>query len=153
MHPLRFLNSGIRAIVFVQKITFKLRVMRLNRVESFYPFLLRFRSEGNKEEGQQGMARLPIRRRLAAAKVPLQRGGRLRPGPLQGAATRKGSSPQGVTTHRGSSRPRGRPVTGCKGRLPEASPAACAGAAATAAQRGAKRGLGHPFEKRMILPL
>ncbi|RWV86729.1 hypothetical protein GW17_00051339 [Ensete ventricosum] len=38
-------------------------------------------------------------------------------------------------------------------RPPAASPAACAGAATATAQRGAKRGLGHPFEKRMILPL
>ncbi|RZR85288.1 hypothetical protein BHM03_00012234 [Ensete ventricosum] len=51
MHPLRFPNSGIRAKVFVWKIGFNLRMMRLNRVESFYAFFLRFRSEGNKEEG------------------------------------------------------------------------------------------------------
>ncbi|RZS28936.1 hypothetical protein BHM03_00062595 [Ensete ventricosum] len=73
--------------------------MRLNRVESFYAFLLHFRSEGN-EEGQQGMARPPARWRPAAAKAPLQRGDRLRLGPLQGAVAR-----------RGSSRPRARPVT------------------------------------------
>ncbi|RZS05308.1 hypothetical protein BHM03_00035797 [Ensete ventricosum] len=36
MHPLRFPNSGIKAKVFVRKISFKLRVMRLNRVELFY---------------------------------------------------------------------------------------------------------------------
>ncbi|RWW81725.1 hypothetical protein BHE74_00009856 [Ensete ventricosum] len=59
MHPLRFPNSGIRAKIFVRKIGFRLRVMRLNHVESFYAFLLRFHSEGNKEEGQQGMARPP----------------------------------------------------------------------------------------------
>ncbi|RZR88241.1 hypothetical protein BHM03_00015783 [Ensete ventricosum] len=45
MHPLRFPNSGIRTKVFVRKINFKLHVMRLYRVESFYAFLLRFRSE------------------------------------------------------------------------------------------------------------
>ncbi|RZS14568.1 hypothetical protein BHM03_00046280 [Ensete ventricosum] len=55
MHPLRFPNSGIRAKVFVRKISFKLRVMRLNRVESFYAFLLRFRSEGSPCKGQPGM--------------------------------------------------------------------------------------------------
>ncbi|RRT53458.1 hypothetical protein B296_00019846 [Ensete ventricosum] len=48
----RFHNSGIRAKVFVQKIDFKLRVMRLNNVESFYVFLLCFRSEGSEEEGR-----------------------------------------------------------------------------------------------------
>ncbi|RWW84467.1 hypothetical protein BHE74_00006926 [Ensete ventricosum] len=36
MHPLRFPNGSIRAKVFVRKISFKLRVMRLNRVELFY---------------------------------------------------------------------------------------------------------------------
>ncbi|RWW23102.1 hypothetical protein GW17_00012674 [Ensete ventricosum] len=51
MHPLRFPNSGIRAKVFIRKIGFKLRVMRLNRVESFYAFLLHFRNEGSEEEG------------------------------------------------------------------------------------------------------
>ncbi|RRT66639.1 hypothetical protein B296_00031248 [Ensete ventricosum] len=56
MHPLRFPNSGIRAKVFVRKIDFKLRVMRLYRVESFYAFLLRFRSEGSEEEGLPPMA-------------------------------------------------------------------------------------------------
>ncbi|RWW14688.1 hypothetical protein GW17_00021513 [Ensete ventricosum] len=52
MLPLRFPNSGIRAKVFVRKIGFKLYVMRLNRVESFYAFLLRFRSECREEEGR-----------------------------------------------------------------------------------------------------
>ncbi|RRT37325.1 hypothetical protein B296_00016916 [Ensete ventricosum] len=70
MHTLRFHNSGIRANVFIRKIGFKLCVMRLNHVESFYAFLLRFRSEGNEEEGQQGMARPPIRGRSAIAKAP-----------------------------------------------------------------------------------
>ncbi|RZS20431.1 hypothetical protein BHM03_00052945 [Ensete ventricosum] len=74
--------------------------MRLNRVESFYMFLLRFRSEGNEEEGQQGMARPPTRGRPTTAKAPLQRGGRLRLGPLQGATAHEGSSPQGVATRR-----------------------------------------------------
>ncbi|RWV85661.1 hypothetical protein GW17_00052531 [Ensete ventricosum] len=54
MLPLRFSNSGIRAKVFVRKIGFKLRVMRLNRVESLYVFLLRFRSEGS-EEGRPAL--------------------------------------------------------------------------------------------------
>ncbi|RWV90654.1 hypothetical protein GW17_00047129 [Ensete ventricosum] len=53
-------------------------------------------------------------------------------------------------------RPRGAARGLPKGRLPTlmvCSTAACAGAPAVAAQRGARRGLGHPFEKRMILPL
>ncbi|RRT49988.1 hypothetical protein B296_00031286 [Ensete ventricosum] len=83
MHPLRFPNSGTRAKVFIRKIDFKLRVMRSNRVESFYAFLLHFRSEGSEKEGQPSMAR------------PSTKGAshdRLRPGPLQGEATRWGSS-------------------------------------------------------------
>ncbi|RWV77436.1 hypothetical protein GW17_00061734 [Ensete ventricosum] len=56
MHPLKFPNSGIRAKVFVRKIGFKLRVIRLYRVESFYAFFLRFRSEGSEEEGQLATA-------------------------------------------------------------------------------------------------
>ncbi|RZS14632.1 hypothetical protein BHM03_00046348 [Ensete ventricosum] len=57
MHPLRFPNSGIKAKVFVRKIGFKLRVIRLNRVESFYALLLCFRSKGNEERGWLAMAR------------------------------------------------------------------------------------------------
>ncbi|RWV85222.1 hypothetical protein GW17_00053002 [Ensete ventricosum] len=53
MHPLKFPNSGIRAKVFMRKIGFKLYVIRLYRVESFYVFLLRFRREGSEEEGRQ----------------------------------------------------------------------------------------------------
>ncbi|RZR75532.1 hypothetical protein BHM03_00060334 [Ensete ventricosum] len=106
MHPLWFLNSGIRAKVFVRKIGFKLCVMRLNRVESFYVFLRHFRSEGNEEEEQPGMAQPPTRGRPAAAKDPLQGGGRLRLGLLQGVAARRGSSPQGAATHKDCSRPR-----------------------------------------------
>ncbi|RWV78059.1 hypothetical protein GW17_00061035 [Ensete ventricosum] len=56
MHPLRFPNSGIKAEVFVRRIGFKLRVMRLNRVESFYTLLLHFHSEGSKEEGRPATA-------------------------------------------------------------------------------------------------
>ncbi|RWW60613.1 hypothetical protein BHE74_00032389 [Ensete ventricosum] len=73
MHPLRFPNSGIRANVFVRKIGFKLRVMRLNRVESFYAFLLHFCSEGSKEEGRPATASPhvgPATHGQAAAKAP-----------------------------------------------------------------------------------
>ncbi|RWV84941.1 hypothetical protein GW17_00053308 [Ensete ventricosum] len=58
MH-LRFPNSGIRAKVFIRKIGFKLRVMRLNRVESFYVLLLHFRSKGSEERGWPVTARPP----------------------------------------------------------------------------------------------
>ncbi|RWV97618.1 hypothetical protein GW17_00039581 [Ensete ventricosum] len=57
MLPLRFPNSGIRAKVFVQKIGFKLCVMRLNRVESFYAFLLRLWNKRSEERRQSAMAR------------------------------------------------------------------------------------------------
>ncbi|RZS12710.1 hypothetical protein BHM03_00044183 [Ensete ventricosum] len=57
MHPLRFPNSGIRAKVFMRKIGLKLRVIILNRIESFYVLLLRFRSKDNKERGWLTTAR------------------------------------------------------------------------------------------------
>ncbi|RWV77451.1 hypothetical protein GW17_00061716 [Ensete ventricosum] len=84
MHPLRFPNNGIRAKVFVQKIDFKLRVMRLYRVESFYAFLLRFCSEGSKEEGRPA----PMQGRPPTA--------RPRPRPAS-----KGRSPAGAAARRG----------------------------------------------------
>ncbi|RZR73495.1 hypothetical protein BHM03_00024978 [Ensete ventricosum] len=56
MHPLRFPNSSIKAKVFVRKIGFKLRVMRLYHIESFYVFLLHFHSEGSEEEGRPATA-------------------------------------------------------------------------------------------------
>ncbi|RWV83917.1 hypothetical protein GW17_00054414 [Ensete ventricosum] len=96
MHPLKFPNSCIRAKVFMRKIGFKLRVMRLNRVESFYTFLLHFHSEGNEEEGRPAMVspharpaihgqaatKDPARGRSVAARASLQG----RPAPLAGAA-------------------------------------------------------------------
>ncbi|RRT71075.1 hypothetical protein B296_00031472, partial [Ensete ventricosum] len=57
-----FPNSGIRAKVFVQKIGFKLGVMRLNRVESFNAF----RSEGIKK----GLAVAGCKEQLVAPKAP-----------------------------------------------------------------------------------
>ncbi|RZR73220.1 hypothetical protein BHM03_00021591 [Ensete ventricosum] len=69
MLPLRFPNSGIRAKVFVGKIGFKLRVMRLHRVELFYTFLLRFHSEGNEERGWLATAKPSARGRSAVAKA------------------------------------------------------------------------------------
>ncbi|RWV79933.1 hypothetical protein GW17_00058871 [Ensete ventricosum] len=120
MHPLRFPNSGIRTKVFVRKISFKLRVMRLNRVESFNAFAARkARRRGwlwLAARGSRLRLRPPARGRLATAKPPC-RGGWLQPRPpckgavghLQGAITRKGNMPQGAATR------------GC-GRLPAAHP-------------------------------
>ncbi|RWV87610.1 hypothetical protein GW17_00050374 [Ensete ventricosum] len=73
MHPLRFPNSGIRAKVFMRKIGFKLHVMRLNHVESFYAFLMHFRSEGSRCKGQPGLATASP---LAGATGHLQGGAR-----------------------------------------------------------------------------
>ncbi|RRT50193.1 hypothetical protein B296_00004060 [Ensete ventricosum] len=93
MHPLRFPNSGIRAKVFMRKIDFKLHVIRLYCVESFYAFLLRFHSE---EEGRPAMAnphagsathdQADYKGQLAAVKAPCKCGGWPRPKPLAGAA-------------------------------------------------------------------
>ncbi|RWW38770.1 hypothetical protein BHE74_00055978 [Ensete ventricosum] len=57
MLPLRFPNSCLRAKVFMRKIGFKLRVMRLNHVESFYTFLLHFYGKRSEERAQLAMAR------------------------------------------------------------------------------------------------
>ncbi|RWV87823.1 hypothetical protein GW17_00050144 [Ensete ventricosum] len=57
MLPLRFPNSCIRAKVFMRKVGFKLRVMRLNHVESFYTFLLHFYGKRSEERAQLAMAR------------------------------------------------------------------------------------------------
>ncbi|RZS04420.1 hypothetical protein BHM03_00034749 [Ensete ventricosum] len=61
MHPLRFPNNSIRAKVFMRKIGFKLSVIRLNRVESFYALLLHFRSKDNKEREWLATAKPPTR--------------------------------------------------------------------------------------------
>ncbi|RRT42462.1 hypothetical protein B296_00052214 [Ensete ventricosum] len=92
----RFPNSGIKANVFVRKIGFKLRVMGLNRVESFYAFLLRFRSEGSPCKGQPGMATTSP---FDGAVDHLQRGDRLQPRPPA-----KGRPPAGAAA------PRARPA-------------------------------------------
>ncbi|RWV77295.1 hypothetical protein GW17_00061895 [Ensete ventricosum] len=48
MHPLRFPNSGIGAKVFVRKISFKLHMMRLNRIELFYVLVAAIDSESRR---------------------------------------------------------------------------------------------------------
>ncbi|RWV82224.1 hypothetical protein GW17_00056293 [Ensete ventricosum] len=102
MHPLRFPNSGIRAKVFVQKIGFKLRVMILNRVESFYAFLLRFCCEGS-EEGWPAMASHhagPATHSQATAKAPCN----------GGAGCGQGQPARETSTARNDSSPQGRPT-------------------------------------------
>ncbi|RWV81315.1 hypothetical protein GW17_00057277 [Ensete ventricosum] len=98
--------------------------MRLNRVESFYTFLLRFRSEGSPCKGQPGMATASP---LAGAvghlqggdrlqpRPPLQGGGRLRPGPMQGATTRRPAA-HGATARGNRPRPGLPPARAAAGR-------------------------------------
>ncbi|RRT37759.1 hypothetical protein B296_00019726 [Ensete ventricosum] len=78
---LRFPNSGIRAKVFMRKIGFKLCVIRLNHIESFYAFLLHFCSECN-EERRPATAR-SLEGVVDHGQAPY-RGGHPRPGRLQG---------------------------------------------------------------------
>ncbi|RZS04124.1 hypothetical protein BHM03_00034407 [Ensete ventricosum] len=128
MHPLRFPNRGIRAKVFVRKIGFKLRVMRLNRVESFYAFLLCFRSEGSPCKGQSSMATASP---LAGA-ADHRQGGR----PTAARPPVRGDHPQWQ-------QPRGheRLQPACKGLPPAARPQALAAHDATS--RGSRPRPGH----------
>ncbi|RRT41453.1 hypothetical protein B296_00026695 [Ensete ventricosum] len=103
MHPLRFPNTSIRAKVFVRKIGFKLREMRLNHVELFYVFLLHFRSESSKERGWPTMSRPSAK--VADHGQATYRGGRPRPAPLQG-------QPVAVAAASKSRRKGGRPLAG-----------------------------------------
>ncbi|RZR92101.1 hypothetical protein BHM03_00020350 [Ensete ventricosum] len=74
-------------------------MMRLNHVESFYVFLLHFRSEGNHCKGQPGMATTSP---LVGVVDHLQGGGRLRQGPLQrGDRLRPGPARKGAVSDRG----------------------------------------------------
>ncbi|RWW05086.1 hypothetical protein GW17_00031660 [Ensete ventricosum] len=166
MHPLRFPNSGIRAKVFMRKIGFKLCVMRLYRVESFYVFLLYFHNKGSEEEGRP------------PAGAATRRGGTCWHGGLR--PDRKGGSHLQRGAHKGAgcraawaSRGRRRPA---RKRLPlmarsqgAAAHVAPARGATTSDQptRGCRlrrgsggsdgvegeEGLGHPLEKRKILRL
>ncbi|RWV83072.1 hypothetical protein GW17_00055370 [Ensete ventricosum] len=72
MHPVRFPNSGIRAKIFVRKIGFKLRVMRLNRVELFYALVVAIGSESRCcLRGRGGhMHAVCMQRWMAMAKPP-----------------------------------------------------------------------------------
>ncbi|RZS28750.1 hypothetical protein BHM03_00062387 [Ensete ventricosum] len=73
MHPLWFPNSGIRAKVFIRKIGFKLRVMRLNRVELFYALVAVIDSESRRcLRGRGGhMPVVYMQRWLATARPPI----------------------------------------------------------------------------------
>ncbi|RWV96330.1 hypothetical protein GW17_00040973 [Ensete ventricosum] len=175
MHPLKFPNSGIRAKVFVRKIGFKLRVMRLKRVESFYVFLLCFCSEGSEEgrlatgsphAGPATHGQAGCKGQLATSKAPYKGAASHGQSPLQG------KPPAGAVAHGHGWRlraPAARAAS-CKGdrwqeQLPrKAAPLArevppegtvsppVQGSGGTGGADGA-RGLGHPFRKRMILPL
>ncbi|RZS29311.1 hypothetical protein BHM03_00063023 [Ensete ventricosum] len=93
MHPLRFPNSGIRAKVFVRKIGFKQRVMRLNRVESFYAFAAR---TAGKRGGQPWLAPMqgrPHTARPAAAKAPYKGATGHGQNPLAGAVASRCDRP------------------------------------------------------------
>ncbi|RWV95073.1 hypothetical protein GW17_00042333 [Ensete ventricosum] len=121
----RFPNSGIIAKIFVRKIGFKLYVMRLNRVESFYAFLLCFRSEGSPCKGQPGIATAsPLAGVASCGKAPFKgysqgQPARGRPARSQtvgaaargwpAAALRPGSACRGGA-HGGADRRGGRPL-------------------------------------------
>ncbi|RZS22892.1 hypothetical protein BHM03_00055725 [Ensete ventricosum] len=148
--------------LFVQKIGFKLCIMRLNRVELFYAFLLYFRSEGS-EEGGIHLRAGPLQGRPLTTKPAIGATVRLRQGlPTRGIHPRAWLSPIGAahvgigrahrgTTCRHGSRPPTRGVpknngTCCRSNCPWAvrqlamcNVAAYAGAVAT---DGRGKGLG-----------
>ncbi|RWV83093.1 hypothetical protein GW17_00055348 [Ensete ventricosum] len=147
MHPLRFPDNGIRAKVFVRKIGFKLRVMRLNRVELFYA-LVTAKVGTACGEGAATCMLSTCRQRWLATVRPLAgapamalvpaRGSRLRPGPLQGATARRGSTRKGRHPRARSPAGAATLVTGVASPLqgscrPQRAVVACARAAAAAA--------------------
>ncbi|RWW59072.1 hypothetical protein BHE74_00034028 [Ensete ventricosum] len=141
-----------------ERFIFKLHVMRLNRVESFYAFLLRFRSEGSKERGRPAMAR-PSTRAADHGHTPC-RGGRPRLAPLQGrSATTKAfcggshlrkavvpptARPQGVAV-RGVLVSGGRQRPACKGQLVATS---LQGATSSSGGGASRKGPSPPAEGR-----
>ncbi|RRT58826.1 hypothetical protein B296_00024235 [Ensete ventricosum] len=92
--------------------------MRLNRVESFYVFLLHFRSEESPCKGQPGMA---MASPLAGVANHLQGGDRLQPRPPYNATAGHGQAP-------------------CKGQPPAVAAASQARTPATSPQGAAARG-------------
>ncbi|RZR99335.1 hypothetical protein BHM03_00028854 [Ensete ventricosum] len=133
MHPLRFPKSGIRAKVFVRKIGFKLRVMRLNRVELFYTLVAAIGSENRRCLRARGghMHAVCMQRWLATARPPVGAAD-------HGLATCKGRLPAGATARRGNN-PQGVATCGHdqlrparKGQPTSASPTASRGAALVA---------------------
>ncbi|RWW28814.1 hypothetical protein GW17_00006692 [Ensete ventricosum] len=166
MHPLRFPNSGFKAKVFVRIIGFKLRVMRLNRVELFYALVAAIGNKSRRCLRGRGdhMLAVCIQRWLATAR------------PFAGAighglATCKGRPPAGAAACKGwppaGTVGSGQPTRGCRPRLalpPTRAATSVARVACSAVvyagrrrrrrrSEGKGRGLGHPFEKRMIIPL
>ncbi|RZS13865.1 hypothetical protein BHM03_00045490 [Ensete ventricosum] len=145
--------------------------MRLNYVESFYAFLLCFRSEGSEEEGWPATAS-PHAGSATHGQVvakALQGGNRLRPGLARKGGRRRsrGQHPAGATAAHGHTclhhdAHKGGRLQGAREGLPQAglwrrrarAAAAYAGAAVVAATTQMEQeGLGHPFKKRTILPL
>ncbi|RRT66296.1 hypothetical protein B296_00036466, partial [Ensete ventricosum] len=108
MLPLKFPNNGIRTKVFMRKIDFKLRVMRLNHIESVYIFLLRFCIK-HSEEGAVGQATYkgswpwpdPLQGWPAMAKPLATKA------PCKGAIECCQGQPIGAVAHRGSKPPTG----------------------------------------------
>ncbi|RWW46412.1 hypothetical protein BHE74_00047661 [Ensete ventricosum] len=147
------LKFGIYVISFSSCIWedgFKLRVMRLNRVESFYAFLLHFRSKRSKEEngrpttakplvGRPATAWPPARGQPAVAKTPCKGATGYGQGPLHkgrpAAASLQGRHPQGAARPRRGHKSSTRPRPARRGTVP----AACAGATTAATQRGKRR--------------
>ncbi|RZS19746.1 hypothetical protein BHM03_00052179 [Ensete ventricosum] len=116
MHPLRFPNNGIRAKVFMRKVGFKQRVMRLNYVELFYALVAAIGSESRHcLRGRGGhMHAVCMQRWLATARPPIGAVG-------HGLATCKGRPPARAAARKGASR---------QGLPPASSPAASRGGGA-----------------------
>ncbi|RWW73771.1 hypothetical protein BHE74_00018313 [Ensete ventricosum] len=95
MLSLSFPTVVSEPMFFMRKIGFKLRVMRLNRVESFYAFLLHFCRERSEEE-RPAMVRPPAG--VASHGQATCRGGQPWSGYLQGWPA-MAKSPVGAATH------------------------------------------------------
>ncbi|RRT35060.1 hypothetical protein B296_00031267 [Ensete ventricosum] len=151
--------------------------MRLNRVESFYTFLLHFRNKGSEEEGRPTIASPhvgPTTHGQAAARASTKGSPTA---PTMGDSRPQGQQPVGDSRLQHDARKGGRLQGARKGLLPAANPTASRGSGASrrggrplagrlpackgsrCLRRGnddgaeGKEGLGHPLEKRMILPL
>ncbi|RRT44227.1 hypothetical protein B296_00026671 [Ensete ventricosum] len=135
--------------------------MRLNCVESFYMLLLHFRSKGSEKRGWPTTAWPPVRGQPATAKASSQ--GAVDASGLQ-AVARKGCrlSLVGAALACRGAAPVEVPLVGAEPTAGVAAPwssdyrLARQPSPAQGQRRrseGKGRGLGHPFEKRTILPL